>query len=78
MEKELVKSFIKACKYNIDVDKNESDEFNKNYEILYSQIMSGNDSKEIKRIYDIRFENWKIKPDRCNGHFGFIIKIFFV
>ena len=48
MEKELVKSFIKACKYNIDVDKNESDEFNKNYEILYSQIMSGNDSKEIK------------------------------
>jgi len=48
MEKELVKKFIKVCKYDIDVDKNETEEFNKNYDILYSQIMSGNDNKEIK------------------------------
>ena len=48
MEKELLKAFIKACRYNINVNSSETDEFNKNYEILYSQIMSGNDSKEIK------------------------------
>ena len=47
-EKELVKDFIKITKNKIDADPNETEEFNKNYEILYSQIMSGNDSKDIK------------------------------
>jgi hypothetical protein len=47
-EKELVKDFIRITKHKIDADPNETEEFNKNYEILYSQIMSGNDSKEIK------------------------------
>jgi hypothetical protein len=48
MEKELVKKFIKVCKFSIDVDKNETEEFNRNYEILHGEYMSGNDSNEIK------------------------------
>ena len=47
-EKELVKDFIRITKNKIDADPYETEEFNKNYEILYSQIMSGNDSKVIK------------------------------
>jgi len=48
MEKELVKQFIKVCKFSIDVDKNETEEFNRNYEILHGEYMSGNNSNEIK------------------------------
>jgi hypothetical protein len=48
MEKELVNDFIRICTYEIDVDPDETEDFNKNYEILCSQIMSGNDNKEIK------------------------------
>jgi hypothetical protein len=30
------------------VDKNETEEFNRNYEILHGEYMSGNNSNEIK------------------------------
>lgn len=46
--KRIVRNFIRAFKFDLNVNDNEDDEFNKQFQILLGSYYSGNDSPEIR------------------------------
>jgi hypothetical protein len=48
LEKDIVNNVVMLCKLPIDLDPNETKQFQKQYEILVGEYRSGNDNNEVK------------------------------